>query len=166
MSNFNRKWNFRDMQKKCENVNIWSVWKNQCILFMRNSTFFDLVRYIMVFNRILCQSSETSRIDVYIIVKDEEFQQCDKPSQYWIIKWKKIHWFITKNIFPKNTILHNYATIHIAICYSDDTRSAKMDSMWPLSCFHSKLNCSLKKMPWYCFYKWSREIRRGYFTFA
>lgn len=127
---------------------------------------FDLVRYIMVFNRILCQSSETSRIDVYIIVKDEEFQQCDKPSQYWIIKWKKIHWFITKNIFPKNTILHNYATIHIAICYSDDTRSAKMDSMWPLSCFHSKLNCSLKKMPWYCFYKWSREIRRGYFTFA
>lgn len=50
---------------------------------------FDLVRYIMVFNRILCQSSETSRIDVYIIVKDEEFQQCDKPSQYWIIKWKK-----------------------------------------------------------------------------
>lgn len=126
---------------------------------------FDLVRYIMVFNRILCQSSETSRIDVYI-VKDEEFQQCDKPSQYWIIKWKKIHWFITKNIFPKNTILHNYATIHIAICYSDDPRSAKMDSMWPLSCFHSKLNCSLKKMPWYCFYKWSREIRRGYFTFA
>lgn len=63
--------------------------KNQCILFMRNSKFFDLVRYIMVFNRILCQSSETSRIDVYIIVKDEEFQQCDKPSQYWIIKWKK-----------------------------------------------------------------------------
>lgn len=75
--------------KKCKNVNIWSVWKNQCILFMRNSKFFDLVRYIMVFNRILCQSSETSRIDVYIIVKDEEFQQCDKPSQYWIIKWEK-----------------------------------------------------------------------------
>lgn len=90
----------------------------------------------MVFNRTLCQSSETSRIDVYIIVKDEEFQQCDNPLQYWIIKWtkKKIHWFITKNIFPKNTILHNYATIHITICYSDDTRSKwTLCDLWVVS---------------------------------
>lgn len=137
--------------------------KKSMYFIYEKQQIFDLVRYIMVFNRILCQSSETSRIDVYIIVKDEEFQQCDKPSQYWIIKWKKIHWFITKNIFPKNTILHNYATIHITICYSDDTRSKwTLCDLWVVSI----RNCSLRKVPWYCFYKWSREIRRGYFTFA